>query len=155
MGRIGDTQFGPIVGVVTLIILGVNLWRSLRRTGDTEVRARIWFGALFGLAGGFTTMVANAAGAIMLVYLLAMRLPKDEFIGTSAWYFLALNLFKIPFSLALGFVTAPSIGLNLRLAPLVIAGGIAGYFLARRIPQSVFNIAVQILAAVSAIVLIL
>ena len=155
MGRITDSQFGPIVGVITLVILAVNFWRSRRAATQDAPPSRIWFAALFGLAGGFATMIANAAGAIMLVYLISMRLPKDEFIGTSAWYFFALNVFKIPFSLALGFITAPSLGLNLRLAPLVAVGAVAGYFLARRIPQSVFNIVVQILAAASAVFLIL
>ena len=54
--------------------------------------------AVTGVSAGFTTMVANAAGPIMIMYLLAMRLPKLVFMGTSAWYFFVLNLFKVPFS---------------------------------------------------------
>lgn len=154
MGRISDTAFGPIVGVITLVMLAVSVWRNYKLGKDAPVPTQWWFAAVFGLLAGFTTMIANAAGAIMLIYLLAMRLPKDEFMGTSAWYFFLLNVFKIPFSLALGFITVPSLGLNLRLAPIVIAGAVVGVLVAKKIPEKVFTVVVQLLAAVSALVLI-
>ena len=62
-------------------------------------------------------MVANAAGPIMIMYLLAMRLPKLVFMGTSAWYFFVLNLFKVPFSYSLGLINFNSLQVSLVLAP--------------------------------------
>ena len=55
-----------------------------------------WFAAFLGFFGGFSTMVANAAGPIMALYLLSMRLPKNVFIGTGAWFFFIINLLKVP-----------------------------------------------------------
>src|SRR5699024_4247740 len=62
-------------------------------------------GVGYGLMGGFTTMVANAAGPVMLLYFYAMRMPVLTFLGTSAWYFAIVNLFKVPFSAGLGLIT--------------------------------------------------
>ena len=60
--------------------------------------------AVGGLAAGFTTMVANAAGAVMTVYLVAQGVDKRRFLGTAAWFFLGVNLCKLPFSVGLGLV---------------------------------------------------
>ena len=59
-----------------------------------------------GMLAGFLTMVGNIAGAVASVYLLSMGLEKREFMGTGAWYYLIGNTVKVPFSLALGLITA-------------------------------------------------
>lgn len=61
---------------------------------------------LIGFLTGFTTLVANAAEPLMMLYLLAMGLPKLGLIGTMAWSFLLLNLFKVPFRVGLGLINA-------------------------------------------------
>jgi len=99
--------------------------------------------------------VANAAGPIMLVYLLTMRLPKNEFLGTSAWFYLCINLFKVPFSAGLGLITPGSLLFDLLLAPAMAAGAFLGVFLARRLPEKGFNIVVQVLTAATAVLLFL
>lgn len=99
MGIINDQQLKPIIGIIILVILGLNYWRN--RKANVSVPTGWWFAAGTGLAAGITTMMANAAGPI-IIYFLAMRLPKTEFIGTGAWYYLILNWFKVPFSLNLG-----------------------------------------------------
>lgn len=96
-------------------------------------------------------MVANAAGPVTLIYLLSMRLPKNELIGTSAWYFFILNWLKVPFSMNLGLINAPSLAFDAVLAPAVVAGAVGGLFLARRIPEKVFMAAIQALTLVSAV----
>jgi uncharacterized membrane protein YfcA len=94
---------------------------------------------------GFTTLVANAAGPLMAVYLLAMRLPKMDFVGTGAVFFLLLNLFKVPFMVHLGLITPASFTINLLLAPLVLAGAWFGRKLVQRIDQRAFeNIALTL-----------
>jgi len=74
-----------------------------------------WFAAMIGMTAGVTTMLANAAGPVMTAYLLAMRLPKHEFIGTGAWYFLMINCLKVPFSMNLGFINPMSLKINLAM----------------------------------------
>ena len=78
-----------------------------------------------GVFSGFTTMIANAAGPVMTVYLEAMGVKKEEFVGNMAWFFAGINLIKVPFSVRLGLVTTVS--------------------------QKTFDISVQALAAASAI----
>ena len=121
------------------------------RRPDAQVPDGWWFPIAMGLIGGTTTMMANAAGPVMIIYLLAMRLPRDEFLGTGAWYFMLVNWFKVPFSTGLSLITPGSLTLNLALAPLVVLGAVAGVRLVKHIPEKTFNIVVQILAAAGAI----
>ena len=97
---------------------------------------------------GFTTLVANAAGSLMVIYLLSMRLPKMEFMGTGAYYFLLMNLFKVPFMMNLGLIDAHSFKGNLILLPAVIVGALAGRVILKRIDQKLFeNLALGLSAA--------
>jgi len=92
-----------------------------------------------GLLAGFLTMVANASGPVMTLYLLAIGLPKLEFIGTGAYYFLILNCFKIPFSVGLGLFTGPSLLFDATIAPAVIAGALWGKWLIGFLNQKLFE----------------
>jgi uncharacterized membrane protein YfcA len=103
---------------------------------------------------GVTTMMANAAGPVMIIYLIAMRLPKIEFVGTSAWFFFIINWLKVPFSANLDLMTIESVKLNLMMLPFIFVGAIIGIFFLKRIPQKAFTIVVQILAAAAAIKLL-
>ena len=96
-------------------------------------------------------MMANAAGPIMIIYLLAMRLPKVEFVGTSAWFFFVINWLKVPFSANLELMTAESVKLDLIMLPFIAVGAAVGILVLKRIPQKAFNVVVQILAAAAAI----
>jgi uncharacterized membrane protein YfcA len=160
LGRIDDATLRPVIGGLIIAMLGVNAWRD-RPWEDPRQRTRPlppiptawWFAAVMGLLAGATTMLANAAGPIMIVYLLSMRLPKDEFIGTGAWFFGLVNAVKVPFSASLGLITGPSLTLDLILAGGVVVGGIAGIAAARRFPERGFSLGVQALTLASAILL--
>jgi uncharacterized protein len=155
MGRISDAQLKPVIGVIVLVMLGLNYVRDRINGDNANVPTQWWFAATLGLVAGITTMLANAAGPIMIIYLLAMRLPKNEFIGTGAWYFLILNCVKVPFSMNLGLINAESLKFNLILFPCVFIGVVAGIFLLKKIPQKAFTLAVQLLAVVAAMNMIL
>ncbi|NLX06880.1 MAG: sulfite exporter TauE/SafE family protein, partial [Phycisphaerae bacterium] len=83
--------------------------------------------------------------------LLAMCLPKEQFIGTGAWYFLIVNCLKVPPMASLGLINGPSLTFNLMLTPVIAIGAVAGIFLVKYIPQKRFNQAVQLLAAAAAV----
>lgn len=151
MRRISDARLMPVIGAIVLIVLALNAWRRHVSDPDTAIPQHWWFAAAIGLTAGITTMMANAAGPVMIVYLVAMRLPKQAFVGTGAWYFFLLNWFKVPFSADLGLITRDSLMLNAIMAPLVALGALTGIFLLRRIPQKGFTAAVEILAALAAI----
>ena len=99
-------------------------------------------------------MMANAAGPIMIIYLLAMRLPKIEFVGTGAWFFFVVNWLKVPFSANLDLMTAASVKLDLMMLPFIAAGAVIGIFFLKRIPQKAFIAVVQVLAAAAAVKLL-
>lgn len=141
LGHIDDGQTKRLIGGILAVLLAIHFWRTSRRAPDESAVAAAphWVAAGTGLMAGFTTLVANAAGSVMTIYLLAMRLPKLGFLGTNAVFFLLLNWFKVPFMVELGLINADSLGLNLKLAPVVIAGCLLGRYAAARMNQRVFE----------------
>ncbi|HOJ31041.1 MAG TPA: sulfite exporter TauE/SafE family protein [bacterium] len=152
LGKMTDQQLRPMIGFIVLLLLWLNEADILNRFNIPE---RWWFAAAIGLSAGFTTMIANAAGSIMIIYLLAMRLPKQEFIGTAAWYFFLLNWFKVPFSASLGLINPDSLLLNLKVSPAIIVGAISGIYLVKIIPQKMFENIIKILTVIAAAKLII
>lgn len=151
---VSDQQLRPIIGAMVLTMLAINYWRTRGNNQDTPVPDNWWFIIGMGLLAGVSTMMANAAGPVMIIYLLAMRLDKTEFIGTRAWYFFLVNWIKVPFSANLELMTIETIKLDLVMLPFIAAGAIAGIFLLKRIPQKAFRVIVQILATAAAVKLL-
>lgn len=148
---INDQQLKPIIGGIVLVMLGLNYWRTRAKGDETPVPSQWWFAVGLGFMAGVTTMMANAAGPVMIIYLLAMHLPKVEFVGTGAWFFFVVNWLKVPFSANLNLMTAASVKLNLMMLPFIAAGALLGILFLRRIPQKAFTAIVQILAAAAAV----
>jgi uncharacterized membrane protein YfcA len=156
MGKLDDRWTARLIGVILLLMLAVHLGRKLRPAEAEPARnSHSPVAAGTGLLAGFCTLVANSAGPIMNIYLLAMRLPKLDFMGTGAAFFLLLNWFKVPFMVNLGLVTPASLTLNLWLVPAVIAGALAGRWLLGRINQKWFEIITVALTAAAAAKLLL
>ena len=87
-----------------------------------------------GILAGFTTMVGNLAGAFTNIYFLAMRLPKNEFIGTAAWLFFLINIFKVPFHVFVWKTMSwHSLLRSFQLIPALLLGLLLGVFLVKRI----------------------
>jgi len=150
-----DARFKPILG---WMLLGTVLAQTAR-TAFPNLGASLphskgfaWF---IGLWAGIATMVANAAGPIFGLYLLSLALPKEQMVGTSAWFFLIINILKLPFSASLGLLHAPSLALDLALCPLVVLGTLAGRRLLTKIPQKHFETLLLGSAAVAALKLAL
>ena len=112
---VDDQELKPIIGGICLLMLGISYWRTRVRGEDSPIPTRWWFAVGLGFMAGVTTMMANAAGPVMIIYLLAMRLPKIEFVGTSAWFFFVVNWLKVPFSANLNLMTVDSVKLNLMI----------------------------------------
>ena len=150
---IDDRQARMLIGGIVLALVGMHLVR--RQVSGHEAEHGAWFAPTIGVLAGFTTLVANAAGPLMAVYLLAMRLPKLDYVGTGAVFFLLLNLFKVPFMLHLGLINTSSFSLNLALAPLVFAGAWLGRNLVARIDQRAFENLALALSLVAGVKLLL
>ncbi len=106
LGRINDRQAKVLIGIIVLVLLAVHLVRRMRPAAEERSEYGWWYAPVIGVLAGFTTLVANAAGPLMVIYLLSMRLPKLEYMGTGAYYFLLMNLFKVPFMMNLGLIDA-------------------------------------------------
>lgn len=107
-----------------------------------------------GLGTGFATMTANAAGAVMALYLVAQGVEKRRFLGTGALFFFGVNLCKLPFSVGLGLLTSQTLQRTVLLAPAVLLGAWAGLHVARRLSQSHFDRAVLAATVISALALV-
>ncbi|MGA1075269.1 MAG: sulfite exporter TauE/SafE family protein [Ilumatobacteraceae bacterium] len=145
-----------MLGIIVIVIVTLQAWRMIRRVGATPTSRTAT--AAYGTSGGFTTFVANAAGPIMNTYLIGLGLPKHELVGTSAWFYFAVNLGKVPFYVALGeltsggrFFTVDGLVFDVIMVPAIVVGVISGRALFHRIPQQVFLTAVLVMSAAGAV----
>jgi uncharacterized protein len=152
MGRLDDGAFKPLVGVIILSLAAVQIFRIYKPDALQELPHSMGFAWSLGLLAGVTTMIANAAGPVVALYLLAVSLPKAELVATSAWLFLLINLFKVPFSFfALDLISANTLTVNFALLPAVPVGMALGAWCLKRINQKAFDgllLAFTIVAAI-------
>ncbi len=158
MGKVSDTQLKPIIGAIVLAMLILKFLQDRRKTLDDSKGISLtgqWaFVVTLGFFAGLTTMMANAAGPIMIIYLLSTGLAKTEFVGTGAWFFFIVNWVKVPFNIKLSLITPDSLKLDATLFPLIVIGAVAGILILKHIPQKLFRIVVMVLAAAAAIKLL-
>jgi len=132
---IDDVLFKQIMAVIIFVSLGIMIW--MESANKESVPDFLWFAILMGTLGGITTMIGNLAGSVMALYLLSMRLPKNEYIGTAAWFFLIINVFKVPFHVwSWETITLDSFYVNLVTLPLIALGAFAGIKLVKRIRET-------------------
>lgn len=156
LGKINSAQMQRLIGGILLAMVALHVWR--KRQSDQPAAPlphAWWFAALTGVLAGFTTMVANAAGPVMSIYLLAVGLPKLVFIGTGAWFFMLVNSFKVPFSVKLGLITSGSLMMDAMLLLPMIPGALLGPVILRRIQQTWFEAMVLALTVLASIRLML
>jgi uncharacterized protein len=153
-GMIDDNTFKMIMAVVIVASLGLMLW--LEKGHREDVPDNKIFAAVTGVAGGFTSMVGNLAGSVMAVYFLSMRLPKNQFIGTTAWFFMVINWFKIPFHvLAWKTISTNTFLLNLVTLPLILIGAYLGILLVRNIPETAYRWFIILMTLVAAVFMLI
>lgn len=151
--HISDKQFRFALGAIVIAGLLLMVWQDFRN-GKLVVPDSWLFAAVLGLAGGFTTMVGNAAGPVMALYLLSMRLPKNSYIGTGAWFFLIVNLFKVPLHLFYwDTINLDSFVLDLVALPGIVIGAFVGKKIVGLLPEKVFRAFILISTFAAAIFL--
>jgi uncharacterized membrane protein YfcA len=132
------------IGAILLLMAAVTIWRRRATAQDEEpdsvsTRAGRVKAGSYGVLGGFTTMVANAGGPVMSMYLLSAGFRKLGFLGTSAFFFLIVNVSKVPFSVGLGLIDGHSLLLDAALAIFVVPGAFLGKWAVHRINQLLFE----------------
>ena len=154
-GQINDELFKKLIAF--FIIGSLVLMLLQERGGLPPSLTGSWgFSAAFGLIGGISTMIGNAAGPIMAVYLLSTRLPKNNFIGTGAWFFLIVNLLKVPLHVFFWHtINYESLLLNLAAIPFIIGGIFLGIRIVQLLPEKAFRYFVMIMTLLLSLKLVL
>ena len=155
-GGLSDDSFRILLGSVIVVLLGLMIWQDTRDSSEDLFPRAWWFSVLAGSLAGFTTMVGNAAGAIMSIYLLSMRLPKNAFIGTAAWFFLIINLLKLPLQILFWKnIDAATLTFDAIMVPGIAAGAFIGIRVAGKIPERAYRIFVMVMTGIAALMLFL
>jgi uncharacterized membrane protein YfcA len=141
-----DAVVRTSIGAILLLMAGVTVWRRRKAEAGAEdepdavaTRSGRAKARSYGVLGGFTTMVANAGGPVMSMYLLSAGFRKLGFLGTSAFFFLIVNVTKVPFSVGLGLIDGHSLLLDAALAAFVVPGALIGKWAVNRINQRLFE----------------
>jgi uncharacterized protein len=151
---LNETVFRKIMALIIIATAGIMIAMEFRKTQN--IPANKLFVSGTGLVAGFTTMLGNLAGAFSNIYFLAMRMSKNDFIGTAAWVFLIINLFKLPFQvLYWKNITAASLQTDLLLLPALALGFWAGLKIVSRIKDDNYRKVVIVLTLIGAVVIFL
>lgn len=143
-------------GMAIIILISVVIMFVGEKYEMKNVPKKMWFVSTMGISAGFTTMIGNLAGAFSNIFFLATRIPKNEFIGTAAWLFFIVNLFKLPFHIFYWeTVNLDSLMTNLYLIPGVILGFVLGIFLVKKFKDAQYRIFILIMTAIGALVMLL
>ena len=151
MDVMSESYYRPTIGCIILALALMQLARKFKEEWFTHIPHSPWFAWVMGVLVGITTMLANAAGPVYGLFLIAIGLPKKEFVGTAAWFFLLLNLIKIPFSWNLGLVQKDTLLLNVILLPLIWIGLKLGGRIIHKIGQGWFENLVIVFSILAAI----
>jgi hypothetical protein len=154
MGRLTNAGFRPLIGWIVLTLIALHLWRKANQEKLQSLPHHPLFAWGLGITAGITTMLANSAGPIMTVYFLAVELAKLEYIATAAWFFLIINLIKVPLSANLGLIHTKSLLFNATLLPIIPLGIATGRALVHRIDQKRFETVILTLTALTTLNLI-
>lgn len=152
---VNDNNFKNLIALLVFLSIGLMLWQD-KRKNTHFFPDKWWFAAGMGILGGFATMIGNVAGPVFAIYLLAMHLPKNNFIGTGAWFFLIINISKFPLQMFVWHnISAATLLVDLIALPGVALGAVLGFRLVKRIPEVVFRNLVLVITALSAFLLLL
>jgi uncharacterized protein len=148
---INDQVFKWIMASTIVVSVMIMLW--LEQLGESDkIPKQKSFAIATGIAGGFTSMVGNLAGSVMSVYLLSVRLPKNAFIGTTAWFFLVVNWFKVPFHVFTWHtITWKTVGLDLLTLPVILLGAWLGIVIVRKLTDRMYRWFIIIMTLIASI----
>jgi uncharacterized membrane protein YfcA len=143
-------------GMALLILLSVALMWFLEKAKRLRIPDNRAFAGIMGTVSGFSTMVGNLAGPFSELYFLAIRMPKEMFIGTAAWLFFLVNLFKLPFHIwSWNTIHLDSLYADIVLLPMEVLGLWMGIVLVRRLNQDYFRKSIMILTTLGSLLIFL
>lgn len=151
--EISELVFKRLMAIIILVSVLIMFYSETRKSSNVPTNR--WFAGTTGFLAGFTTMIGNLAGPISNIYFLAMRFPKNEFIGTAAWLFFIINIFKLPFHFFVWkTITVETLVLNSVLIPVVAVGFFIGVKIVKLISNRNYRKFILIVTAVGGVVLL-
>ena len=143
-------------GMSIIILVSVIIMIAWERYDTNRIPDKLWFLSSMGLSAGFTTMIGNLAGAFSNIFFLATRIPKNEFIGTAAWLYFIVNLFKLPFHIiSWKTVNMNSLIIDLKLIPAIMVGFLVGVKIVKKFENNQYRKFILIMTAIGAIVMLI
>ena len=148
---INDEQFQILLAVTVILGVAIMIWNEMK-SSSAAIPHNWALASSAGVLGGFTTMIGNAAGPVMSIYFLALKLKKNNFIGTSAWFFLLVNVFKVPFHITIWHtITVDTFLFDLCMLPLIIIGMVLGIKIVKFIPEKPYRIFIIVTVCLAAL----
>ncbi|MDD3886537.1 MAG: sulfite exporter TauE/SafE family protein [Victivallaceae bacterium] len=149
---ISSEAMKPAIGLVVLGLMALNVVR--KRMSPENLPSGLVIAGICGVLLGFTTQIANAAGPVAAIYFLALRLPKDKYMGCNAWTFLLINWIKLPIFIGEGRITFEALKIDALMIPFLLLGAWAGVKLLPKMPQRIFELVIEVLIFISAVRLV-
>lgn len=151
--EIDEATFKKIMAAIIVLAIVVMLFNELRKS--QEIPQNKALAAILGLSAGFTTMLGNLAGPFANLYFLLVRFDKNEFIGTAAWLFLFINLFKVPFHLFVWeTISKPTLLISTILVPVTLVGFVVGVRAIKYIKDEIYRKMIIALTLIGAFVIL-
>ena len=146
---LNEALFRKIMALFIILTVAVMLFLELRK--NITIPTNKTFVVGMGLISGFATMLGNLAGAFSNIYFLALRMVKNDFIGTAAWVFLVMNFFKLPFQVFYWKnITASSLRIDLYLLPVLVIGFYTGIKIVAKVRDDSYRKIVFVLTLIGA-----
>ncbi len=146
---INEEVFGILLASLVVLGLAIMIWNERK---ISTIPHNWTFASAAGILAGFTTMIGNAAGPIMSVYFLSLNLKKNAFIGTGAWFFLVVNVFKVPFHITVWeTIDWHTFTLNIYLFPVIMIGAFIGIKVVKLIPEKPYRIFIIVSSGLAAL----
>lgn len=152
---INDKQFKMIISISVLVCLFTLIYTE-RKGESLNVPKSKWFYVLAGIATGFASMIGNAAGPIFSVYLLTMNFKKNDFMGTTAWFFFLINLTKVPLQIFFWHnISLKMVVLSIGMLPVIAIGALLGMLVIKKINEKYFRYIIIGMTAIAAVRLLI
>lgn len=153
-GMIDDQTFKMVMVGIIFVSVAIMVW--MERGHKEDIPDYAWFAAICGVGAGFTSMIGNLAGAFAAIYLLAMRLPKNAFIGTSAWFFMVINWLKVPLHVWVWeTITWDTFFLDLITLPVIALGAWLGIIIVKKLSENAYRWFIIVMTLIAAVFMML
>lgn len=152
LSGIDSEQFVLLLGAIIIAMILLGFYLDARPASFMQKPIAAY---TIGFSGGIISMVANAAGPLISLFLLEQKLTKESYVSTRAWSFFIINLVKLPMYLGLGLLSQESLIISSYALPGLMVGIVIGYHFLKHVSPVHFKWLIRIMSALAALKLML